>query len=509
MIAPVQAATSYSVEHRLALVGGILLLGVAAAILARRLRVPVLVLFLGLGMFLGSDGPGGIYFNDAALARAIGIIGLVAILFEGGLTSEWRSVRRVIVPAFSLGSVGVIVTAAIVGLVAYGLFDLTWSGAMLLGAIVGSTDAAAVFAALRFTALRRRVANLLEVESGLNDPMAAALTIGLISWVTEPGYGIGDIVVLLIRQFWLGVLIGVGIGLLASWMLMRIPPELAGFAPVATVATAALAYGAADAAGGSGFLCVYLVGLFIGNRPMPYRRAIVGFHEGLAFAAQVALFVVLGLLVFPSQLDSIAVQAIALTAVLILVARPLAVLASTPFLRFRWQERAFVSSAGLRGAVPIVLATFALSAHVSESTTIFNAVFFVVLLSALIQGTALVRVADVLGLTTERRPVYRPPIELGAVGRVGAEIVEHGVDAGDAVVGYHVRDTSLPRDAIVMLIVRDGTGIPPRGSTIVEAEDRLYIMVSAGARRQIDDLLDRWRDGPLPGPSHGARRPTG
>jgi cell volume regulation protein A len=328
--------------------------------------------------------------------------------------------------------------------------------------------------------------------------MAVALTTGLISWVTEPTYGVEDIIVLLVRQFWLGLLIGVGIGIAASYLLSWIPADLSGFAPVATVATAALAYGAADAAGGSGFLCVYVVALFIGNRPMPYRRSIVGFHEGLAFAAQVALFVVLGLLVFPSQLGSVAVDSIALTAVLILVARPIAVLVSTPLMRFRWQERVFVSWAGLRGAVPIVLATFALSAKIGESTTIFNAVFFVVLVSALVQGMTVEPLADRLGLTTERRPVYRPPIEVGTVGRVGAEIVEHEVDPGDAVVGRHVRDTALPRDAIVMLIVRDGTGIPPRGSTVVEAGDRLYIMVSAGSRRQIDDLLDRWRDGPLP-----------
>jgi cell volume regulation protein A len=385
-----------------------------------------------------------------------------------------------------------------VGLVAYGLFDLTWTGALLLGAIVGSTDAAAVFAALRFTALRRRVANLLEVESGLNDPMAVTLTVGLIAWVTEPTYGVEDIIVLLIKQFWLGLLIGIGIGILSSRALAWIPADLSGFAPVATVATAALAYGAADAAGGSGFLCVYIVALFIGNRPMPYRRSIVGFHEGLAFAAQVSLFVVLGLLVFPSQLGAVAVDSIALTAVLILAARPLAVLVSIPFMRYRWQERVFISWAGLRGAVPIVLATFALSAQVSESTTIFNAVFFVVLVSALVQGMTVEPLAERLGLTTERRPLYRPPIEVGSVGRVGAEIVEHEVDPGDAVVGRHVRDTALPRDAIVMLIVRDGTGIPPRGSTVVEAGDRLYVMVSAGSRRQIDDLLDRWRDGPLP-----------
>lgn len=489
------AATSYSVEHRLLLFGGILLLGVASAMLARRLRLPVLVLFLGLGMFLGSDGPGGIYFDDAQLARAIGIIGLVAILFEGGLTSDWRAVRRALIPAISLGSLGVLATAAVVGVTAYGLFGFNWSTSLLLGAIVGSTDAAAVFAALRFTSLRRRLANVLAVESGLNDPMAVALTIGLISWITKPDYGIGDTIALLARQFWIGLALGVAIGLLSSTLLSWIPAELSGFAPVATTAIAAVAYGAADEAGGSGFLCVYLVALFIGNRPMPYRRAIVGFHEGLAFAAQVALFVVLGLLVFPSRLGAVAAEAIGLTATLIFAARPLAVLVSTPFMRFNWRERAFLSWAGLRGAVPIVLATFALSAGVAQSRTIFNAVFFVVLLSALIQGLTLEPVAARLGLTSERRAVYQPPIEVGSVGRVGAEVIEHEVDPEDAVVGRLVRDTGLPRDAIVMLIVRDGVGIPPRGSTKIEAGDRLYVMVGASSRKQIDDLLDRWRDG--------------
>jgi cell volume regulation protein A len=275
--------------------------------------------------------------------------------------------------------------------------------------------------------------------------MAVALTIGLISWITKPGYGVEDIFLLLIRQFWLGLLIGMGIGLLASRMLSWIPAELSGFAPVATMATAAVAYGAADGAGGSGFLCVHIVALFIGNSKVPYRRAIVGFHEGLAFAAQVALFVVLGLLVFPPQLGGGAVASIGLTAALILVARPLAVLVSTPFQRFSWHERAFLSWAGLRGAVPIVLATFALSAGVTESQTIFNAVFFVVLLSALVQGLTLEPIAARLGLTSERRPVYQPPIEVASVGKVGAEIIEHRVDPEEAVVGCLVRDIGLPR----------------------------------------------------------------
>jgi potassium/hydrogen antiporter len=495
------AAASYSIEHRLLFVGGILLLGVVAAMLARRLRLPVLVLFLGVGMFLGSDGPGGIYFDDVQLARSIGIVGLVAILFEGGLTSDFRQVRRVLPSAFSLATVGVLVTAAVVGVSAYGLFDLTWTGSLLIGATVASTDAAAVFGALRFTAVRRRIATVLAVESGLNDPLAVALTIGLISWITKPAYGLGDIVVLLAEQFWFGLLIGLGLGALASLLLPRIPAELSGFAPVATVALAALAYGLADIAGGSGFLCVYVVALFVGNRPMPYRRAIVGFHEGLSYVAEVSLFVILGLLVFPGRLGPVAVESVALTAVLIFAARPLGVLAATPLQRFNLRERAFLSWAGLRGAVPIVLATFALSAGVGESNTIFNAVFFVVLLSALVQGLTLEPVGRWLGLATERRPVFRPPIEVGAVGQVGAEIIEHQVEAGDAVVGRFVRDIGLPRDAIVMLVVRGGTGVPPRGSTVIEAGDRLYVMVSAASRKEIDDLLDRWEEGPFESPA--------
>jgi cell volume regulation protein A len=235
----------------------------------------------------------------------------------------------------------------------------------------------------------------------------------------------------------------------------------------------------------------------------------VGFHEGLSYAAEVSLFVVLGLLVFPSRLGDVAVESVALTAVLIFAARPLAVLVATPFQRFSRAERWFLSWAGLRGAVPIVLATFALSAGISESDTIFNTVFFVVLLSALVQGLTLEPVARRLGLVTERRPVYRPPIEVGAIGRVGAEIIEHRVEAGDAVVGRFVRDTGLPREAIVMLIVRDGTGIPPRGSSVIEAGDTLYVLVRAGSRREIDDLLDRWEDGPgesFAGSNSGADR---
>jgi cell volume regulation protein A len=358
-------------------------------------------------MLLGSDGIGGIYFDDVQLARSIGIVGLIAILFEGGLTTSWSEFRPVIAPAAMLSTVGVAVTAVVTAAAAHQLLSLSWSKSLLLGAVVGSTDAAAVFATLRFTRLRRRLATLLAVESGANDPMAVALTLGLIAWVEHSDYGVGDFLVLLARQFAFGLVVGIVLGLVASRLLQRLPTDLAPFASVASIGTAALAYGVAASLHGSGFLAVYLVALRVGNTPMPLRRTIVTFHEGLAFLAQVVLFIVLGLLVFPSRLGDVAWSGLALTAVLLFVARPLAVVVSlTPF-TYRLREQLFLSWAGLRGAVPIVLATFALSANVQGSGTIFNAVFFVVLVSTLAQGMTLEPFARRLGLATEEQPYDR------------------------------------------------------------------------------------------------------
>ena len=485
-------------EDRLLLVGVVLFLAVAAAIVARRLGLPVLAMFLGLGMLLGSEGIGGIEFDDAELARTIGVIGLVAILFEGGLTTEWRDVRRVIVPAALLSTVGVVVTSVVTGAAAYVLFDLSPAEAFLLGAVVGSTDAAAVFATLRFTTLRRRLASLLEAESGANDPMAVALTIGLIEWITSPAYGATDLAELLVRQLVLGLVIGVGLGILVRRLFPLLPRELGPFAAVLSVALAISTYGVAESVGASGFLAVYIVALWLGNTPVAFRRQVVAFHGGLAFIAQIVLFVVLGLLVFPSELAPVALSAVALTAVLSFVARPLAVWVSTAFQGLGAREKVLLSWAGLRGAVPIVLATFVLSAGVGASDTIFNAIFFVVILSALLQAPTLEPLARRLGLATESRPFYEPPVEVGPVGSLGADVLEHAVSRGDAVVGTLVRDIGLPRTAIVMLLVREELGIPPRGSIRIEEGDRLYVLASAGVSREVRSLLRAWRQGPMP-----------
>ena len=360
--------------------GAVLAASVLLAVGAARTGLPVLVAFLALGMVLGSDGPGGIAFDDAELAREVGIVGLALILYEGGLQTSWRRLRRVAVPAALLSTVGVVVSALLTAVAARALFDLSWLEASLLGAVVSSTDAAAVFATLRFTHIRRRVARTLEAESGGNDPVAIALTLGLIAWIEQPDdYGIADLALLVVRQLGLGLVVGVVLGAVVTWLFARLPDSIGGFAPVASLAVAAISFGAADVMGGSGFLAVYLVGLAVGSTPSRYRQQLVAFHEGLAFVAQVVLFIVLGLLVFPRELPPVALAGLALALVLVLVIRPVAVWVSTVFSDFTWRERLLIGWAGLRGAVPIVLATFVLSSDVSSADKIFNAVFFVVL----------------------------------------------------------------------------------------------------------------------------------
>jgi cell volume regulation protein A len=473
-------------------VGAVLCASVVAALLSARAGVPVLVGFLVLGMLLGSDGPGGIEFDDAELAREVGVVGLVLILFEGGLQTSWRRLRGVALPAAMLSTVGVVLTTLLTGAAAYALFDLTGLEAVLLGAVVASTDAAAVFATLRFTSIRRRLARTLEAESGGNDPMAIALTLGLIAWIEKPDEnGLGDLVRLVVLQLGLGLIAGVVLGALATWVFARLPGSLGPFAPVASLAAAAVSFGAAGVIGGSGFLAVYLVGLAIGSTPSRYRRQLVGFHEGLAFLAQVALFIVLGLLVFPSRLPAVALSGLALAVLLVVVVRPAAVWVSTAFSDFTGHEKLLLGWAGLRGAVPIVLATFVLSSDIGHADTIFNAVFFVVLVSTLVQGTTLEWVAGRLGVLSPAPPRREHPLEVGPTSPL--DLVDFVVAPDHAIAGAAVREVGLPRAAIIAVVVRGDTSIPPRGSTVIEPGDRLYILAPHSLRAAVEDVFSRWR----------------
>jgi len=473
-------------------VGAVLCASVLVALAAARTGVPVLVAFLVLGMLLGSDGPGGIEFDDAELARQVGIVGLVLILFEGGLQTSWRRLRSVAIPAALLSTIGVVVTAVLTGAAAKLLFDLTWLEAILLGAVVASTDAAAVFATLRFTHIRRRVARTLEAESGGNDPMAIALTVGLIAWIESPETnGFSDLALLVFRELALGLVVGVLLGLAAAWIFGRLPDAIGAFAPVASLAAAGVSFGAADVLGGSGFLSVYLVGLAIGSTPSRYRRSLVGFHEGIAFVAQVAIFIVLGLLVFPSQLPEVALSGLALALLLVVVIRPVAVWAATALSDYSARERVLLGWAGLRGAIPIVLATFVVSSEIDTGDTIFNAVFFVVLVSTIVQSPTLEWVARRLDLVSPIPQRHDPPIEVGEGSKL--DLIDFVVADDHAIAGAAVREVGLPRTAIIAVVVRGDDSIPPRGSTIIEAGDRLYVLVPRSLRPAVEDVFSRWQ----------------
>src|SRR3954471_9960259 len=478
-------------------VGAVLAAGIAATLVAGRLRLPGLVLFLGLGMAIGSDGLGWVDFDNHELGRAIGVVALALILFEGGLTTGFSELRPVMWPAFSLAIFGTLATAALAGLAAKALFGFSTLESLLVGSILAGTDGAAVFALLRGSTLRRRLAKTLEGESGLNDPIAVLLVVALIAAITEPHYGLLDALWLFVRQLAIGAAAGIAIGRAGAIAFERVPLATPGLYPVASIAVAALAFGVADTAHGSGFLAVYLAGLILGDHRIPAKRTVVAFHEGFASVAQIALFVVLGILVFPTQLLDVAVEATALALLLAFVARPVATFLATAPFRFSFAEKVVLGWAGLRGGVPVVLATFPVIEQVPRSLEFFNIVFFAVLVSTLLQGTTFERLAEALGVTTSEPAMPRPLAESGTIRRLGAEVLEFHVREEDEIAGLRVRELGLPRDALVNVIVRGEEALPPRGSTRVEEGDRLHVLVRQEGADEGDDLIVRWRTGAL------------
>src|ERR1700710_3024146 len=492
-------------EHdaQLILIAGLLLgAGILGALLADRVRVPGLLLFLGLGMLAGSQGVGGIDFTNTELARTLGTIALILILFEGGLTAGWAEIRPVLGTAASLATLGTALTAVIAGLAAKLIFDLSTLEGMLIGAAIAATDSAAIFAVLRRSTLEKRLARSLEGESGMNDPVALLLVIGFIEWIQQPGYGLADMAGLLALKLGIGIVVGAAIGKLAVAALdkARLPTD--GIYPVATIAIAALAYGLAEVAHGSGLLAVYLAALALGAARIPARRTIVAFHEGLGWVAQIALFILLGLLVFPSRLDDVALKGRELSAVLLLVARPIATFVATTFAPLNVRERVMLGWAGLRGATPIWLATFPVVAGLAGGEQEVAIVFFVVVTSTLVQGASFEPLATRLGLTTDEPALPRRLLESGRIRRMGGDVIAYRLPPGAAAAGHPVRDLELPREALVNVIVRDGHAIPPRGSTELQEGDELHILVRRALREEVEGLTAQWAKGPV-----GKQRP--
>ncbi len=484
---------------QLALAVGVLLAaGLAASLAAGRLRVPGLVLVLGIGMAIGSDGLNLIDFGDFELAQQVGVVALAFILFEGGLSSGFGEIRPVLGASIALATLGTLGTAVLTAIPAALLFDLDALEALLLGSTVAATDAAAVFAVLRGSTLRRKLARTLEGESGINDPIAILLVIGCLEAIQDDSYGFEDALLLVVQELAIGFAVGLAVAFLAVAFLRRVTLPSAGLYPVASIATGALAFGGAMTLHGSGFLAVFLAGLVLGTASTPARRTIVTFHEGLAWVAQLGLFLVLGLLVFPNQLVAIIPEGAAIAFVTAALARPIAAVLFTLGAKFDIRERLMLGWAGLRGGTPIVFATFPVTElGQEEGMLFFNVAFFVVIVSTVVQGTTIQPVARLLGVTSSEAAIPVPLVEPVLLSRLGAEVVQFPVRPRYAVVGHPVRELGLPREALLNVIVRGDRAIPPRGSTIIQAGDQLHLIVRQEVAVEFQRLLVQWRDGPL------------
>ncbi len=470
-------------------VGSIVVLVAAVALrLADRLGLPSLLLYLALGLALGEGGLG-IQFEKVALTQNLGVAALVVILAEGGLTTRWANARRAIGPGVALSTVGVLVSVSVTAAAGAWLLDLSWGTAVLIGAVVSSTDAAAVFATLRRLPLPRRMTATLEVESGLNDAPVILLVMAvseyLVDGTTAPWW---LIVVEVVGELLGGAVVGVIVGFAGAGLLRRFALPLAGFYPLATLALCVLAFALASLAHTSGFVAVFLCGLVLGNVSFPHRAASVGFAEGMASLAQIGLFVLLGLLASPERLLGVTVPALVIGGALLMVARPLSVHASLVWFRMPWSQQAFISWAGLRGAVPIVLATFPLTAGVPRAPFIFDAVFVLVVVFTVVQGESLPWMARRLGIATPVTP-RDVEVESAPLGELDADLMQMTVPAGSRLHGVYLPELRLPEDAAVVLIVRDGHSFVPDETTRLMRGDQALLVAARRSRAEAERRL--------------------
>ena len=466
----------------------LILVGIVSSKLSARLGLPVLVLFLIIGMIAGDEGLGGITFDNVVSAHALGTLALAMILFDGGLQTPFSSVKSVWKPASVLATLGVLVTALVTGLAAAYILGLPLLEGLLLGAIVGSTDAAAVFSLLRNAGvhINARLKSTLEIESASNDPMAIFLTVGLLEILVndmEPGIALLQ---LFATQMGVGAIVGLSVGWLSVKIVNRIHLAAPGLYPVMVSAFGLLSFGVAASLGGSGFLAIFISGVVIGNTPFIFNRSTFRFHDGLAWLSQITMFVVLGLLVNPHSLLEVWVEGLLIAVVLVLVARPVAVVPVLKLFGFNPREIALVSWVGLRGSVPIILAIFPLVFGLPQAALIFNVVFFVVLISATIQGSTLPYVARKLNLTEPPPPTPAAVLEITALESIDTDIVNYALGDNPRVVGRLLSQMALPDNVVIAMIARGSTIIPPRGSTRLCSGDHLFVMLKPGLQRFVD-----------------------
>ena len=468
----------YTINGIILICGAFLLIGVLMTKVSARAGVPSLVLFMLIGMILGSDISGLIYFSSAEIAQLVGVFALIIILFEGGLQTQWKNIRPVLGGSLVLATLGVLITTAVVAVAAYYVLGITVLEALLLGSIVGSTDAAAVFSVLAGQNIKGRISSTLEAESGTNDPMAMFLTIAFIQLILTPESSVFTMLGSFVLQMGVGAILGIVLGLLASWTINRIKLNASGLYAVLSVGFAIFIYSFTALLGGSGLLAVYLAALVIGTRDLTHSYSIISFNEGLAWLMQILMFVILGLLVFPSQLAEwdLIWKGLILSLVLIFIARPIAVFASTIFFDYSLNEKLFMSWAGLRGAVPIVLATFPMLAGLENSFLFFNVVFFIVLTSALLQGSTIPYVADKLKLNGKPSPKRIHSLELVSMDKANAEMLEVELTSKSPFAGQLVQTIGLPKQTLISAIIRSGRLVMPTGTTKLKVGDVLYVL---------------------------------
>jgi cell volume regulation protein A len=460
---------------------------------SQRFGVPIALLFLGVGMLAGSEGLGGIEFNDYQFAFRIGVIALGLILFDGGLNTPLHAVRRAAGPAGVLATLGVAGTGSLLAVGAHYL-GLGWREALLLGAVVSSTDAAAVFAVLRGSGLqlKRRLGVTLEVESGINDPVAVILTTVLTQNLLLPGAAGGwRIPVEIVVQIAMGALVGIVVGYGGRYLLSRLHLSTGGLYPVMMLALGFVAFGVATLSHGSGFLAIYLAGLLLGNGPLPYRTGLLRVHDALAWLSQVGMFLILGLLVFPSRLLDVAPQGLAIGVFLGFIVRPLVVsLCLLPF-RYPRREVLYIGWVGLRGAVPIVLATFPVLAGAPGAERLFDLVFFIVVVNAIVQGGSVAWVTQRLGLQSKEPPAPHAVLAIESRQQLQGELMSFYIDHSLVVVGVPIEDLPLPEGSAVALIVRGSALVPPKPGTVLQPEDHVYVIAHPEDRAFIQLMFGR------------------
>ncbi len=474
---------------------GLLLVAVLAVRLSSRTGVPALLVYLGIGLVVGQEGLG-VRFVDYALTGELGLIALAVILAEGGLTTRWASVRPALPMAVTLSTLGVLVSLSVVGGALMLVLGTSFRTAVLLGAAVASTDAAAVFSVLRRLPLKARVRSVLEAESGLNDaPTVVLVTLASSSsWSTTTGWEVAGLV---LYELVGGLAVGLAIGWVGRSTLGRLALPSAGLYPLATVALVLLSFGAAGSLHASGFLAVYVCGVVVGSARLPHRRAVLGFATSLALLAELGLFVLLGLLASPARLLDAVPTALLVGAVALLLARPLAVLVSmTPF-GVPWREQAFLAWAGLRGAVPIVLATVPVAAGVPDGIDILDVVFVLVVVYTLVQAPTLPYVGRLLGVV-EDLEARDLEVESAPLEQVRADLLQVQVRPGSHLHGVYVDELRLPKGAVLSLVVRAGEGMVPTPETRLERGDQLLVVATTESRGAAEDRLRAVsRDGKL------------